>query len=85
MNSPKVRMIKPQERNLRIGRMNILTNPSTTAMTAKANQAAVPSIDMRPRGARIRYAAIKPAMEMSQWMKNFIGNTFLGTWHIWIQ
>ncbi len=36
MNRPRVRTISPQDRNLRIGRMNILTNPSTTAITAKA-------------------------------------------------
>ena len=42
MNNPTVRMIKAQERSLRIGRIKMLTNPITAAMTAKASQAEVP-------------------------------------------
>lgn len=47
MKRPTVRMIKAHERNFRIGRIKMLTNPSTTAITAKASQAEVPLIDMR--------------------------------------
>jgi hypothetical protein len=54
MNRPTVRMMKAQERNLRIGRMNMLTNPITAAMTANANQADVPCTDIRLEGDRMK-------------------------------
>jgi hypothetical protein len=76
MNKPTVRIMRPQDRNLRMGRMKIFTSPSTTAITAKASQAEVPWIDMSPDGANMKYATTNAITVISQWMKNLMISPF---------
>jgi hypothetical protein len=85
INNPTVRMMKAQDRNLRMGRIKMLTNPITAAMTANASQADVPWTDIKLYGAKMKYAITKATIVMSQWMKNFIGYPFLANWQIWIE